>query len=71
MYFLSCVEIKTIIIIIIIIIPWLNHALSGIVLKDHFILHKLADEVVTDDVTSGKRDVDPHGRLRAAQGRMG
>ena len=74
MYFLSCVEIKTIIIIIIIIIiiPWLNHALSDIVLKDHLvILHKLADEVVTDDVTCGKRDVDPHGRLRAAQWRMG
>lgn len=32
---------------------------------------KLADEVVTDDVTCGKRDVDPHGRLRAAQWRMG
>ena len=51
--------------------PWLNHAYSGIVLKDHFILHKLADEVVTDDVTCGKRDVDPHRRLRAAQWRMG
>ena len=27
--------------------------------------------VKTDDVTSGWRDVDPHGRLRAVQGRMG
>ena len=27
--------------------------------------------VKTDDVTSGRRDVDPHGRLRAVQGRMG
>ena len=25
----------------------------------------------TDDVTSGRRDVDPHGRLRVAQRRMG
>ena len=24
-----------------------------------------------DDVTSGRKDVDLHGRLRAAQGRMG
>jgi len=28
--------------------PWLNHAYSGIVLKDLFTLHKLADEVVLD-----------------------
>ena len=27
--------------------------------------------VKTDDVTSGRMDVDPHGRLRAVQGRMG
>ena len=27
--------------------------------------------VKTDDVTSGRRDVDPHGRLRVVQGRMG
>ena len=27
--------------------------------------------VKTDDVTSCRRDVDPHGRLRAVQGRMG
>ena len=27
--------------------------------------------VKTDDVTSVRRDVDPHGRLRAVQGRMG
>ena len=27
--------------------------------------------VKTDDVTSGRRDMDPHGRLRAVQGRMG
>ena len=25
----------------------------------------------TDDVTKGRKDVDPHGRLRAVQGRMG
>ena len=44
-------------------------------LKDLFTLHSLADKVVldrkTDDVTSGRREVDPHARLRAAQGRMG
>ena len=27
--------------------------------------------VKNDDVTSHRRDVDPHGRLRAAQGRIG
>ena len=27
--------------------------------------------VKTDDVTSGRRNVDPHGRSRAVQGRMG
>ena len=27
--------------------------------------------VETDDVTSGRMDVDPHGLLRAVQGRMG
>ena len=27
--------------------------------------------VKTDDVTSGRMDVDPHRRLRAVQGRMG
>ena len=26
--------------------------------------------VETDDVTSGRMGVDPHGRLRAVQGRM-
>ena len=44
-------------------------------LKDLFTLHKLADKVVliikTDDVTKGRKDVDPHGRLRGVQGRMG
>ena len=25
----------------------------------------------TDDVTKGRKDLDPHGRLRAVQGRMG
>ena len=39
-------------------------------LKDLFTLHSLADKVVLD-VTSGRRDVDAHARLRAAQGRMG
>ena len=36
-------------------------------LKDLFTLHKLADKVVldvkTDDVTKGRKDADPHGRL--------
>ena len=46
-------------------------------LKDLFTLHKLADKdklsltVKTDDVTKGRKDVDPHGRLRAVQGRIG
>ena len=44
-------------------------------LKDLFTLHKLADKVAltvkTDDVTRVRKDVDPHGRLRAVQGRMG
>ena len=38
-------------------------------LKDLFTLHKLADKVVLD--TKGRNDVDPHGRLRPVQGRMG
>ena len=43
-------------------------------LKDLFTLHKLADKdklsltVKTDDVTKGRKDVDPHGRLQAVQG---
>ena len=44
-------------------------------LKDLFTLHKLPKKVVlerkTDDVTKGRKDLDPHGRLRAVQGRMG
>ena len=44
-------------------------------LKDLFTLHKLEKKVVldrkTDDVTKGRKDLDPHGRLRAVQGRMG
>ena len=40
-------------------------------LKDLFPLHKLAKKVKTDDVTKGRKDLDPHGRLRAVQGRMG
>ena len=39
-------------------------------LKDFFTLPKLSMTIKTDDVTSGRRDVDPQGRLRAAQGRM-
>ena len=31
---------------------------------------KLSLVIKTDDVTSSKRDVDLHGQLRAAQGRM-
>ena len=34
----------------------------------HFALHSLT--IKTDDVTSSRRDVDPHGWLRAAQGRI-
>ena len=45
-------------------------------LKDLFTLHTLAYKdaltIKTDDVTSGgRKDVNPHGRLQAAQGRMG
>ena len=45
-------------------------------LKDLFTLHKSAEKMSltfrTDDVTvSGRKDVDAHGWLRAAQGRMG
>ena len=44
-------------------------------LKDLFTPHKLADmlslTVKTDDVIKGRKDVDPHGRLQAVQGRMG
>ena len=45
-------------------------------LKDLFTLYKLSLTklsltVKTDDVTKGRKDVDPHGRLRAVQGRMG
>ena len=38
-------------------------------LKDLFTLHKSADKVAVD-VTSGRKGVDLHGLLRAAQGRM-
>ena len=34
----------------------------------HFALHSLT--IKTDDVTSSRRDVDPHRWLRAAQGRI-
>ena len=41
-------------------------------LKDLFTLHKLADKVSltvkTDDVTKGRKDANPHGRLQAVQG---
>ena len=46
-------------------------------LKDLFTLHKfswrtkLSFTIKTDDVTSGRRDVDPHGQLWAAQGKIG
>ena len=44
-------------------------------LKDRFTLHKLAAKVSltikNDDVTSDRRSVDPHGRLRAARERTG
>ena len=38
-------------------------------LKDLFTLHKLT--VKTDDITRVRKDLDPHGRLRAVQRRMG
>ena len=41
-------------------------------LKDFFTLHKLAAKlsltIKTDDVTKGRKDVDPYGLLRAVQG---
>ena len=41
-------------------------------LKDLFTLHKSADKVIfnyqTDDVTSGRKDVDPHKRSRRLRG---
>ena len=44
-------------------------------LKDLFTLHKLAEKlfltIKTDDVTSGRREVDPHGRLRGSSGANG
>ena len=44
-------------------------------LKDLFTLHKLAEKLAltfkTDDVTRVRKDVDPHRRLQAVQGRMG
>ena len=39
-------------------------------LKDLFTLHKSVEKlsltIKTDDVTSGRRDMDPHGWLQAA-----
>ena len=44
-------------------------------LKDLFTLHKLADKlsltIKFDDVQRSRKDVDPHGRLQVAQGRIG
>ena len=55
--------------------PWLNYAHSGMVWKISSLCTskrtKLSLTIKTDDVTSGREDVDPHGLLRAAQGRMG
>ena len=31
----------------------------------------LESHINTDDVTKGRKDVDPHGRLQAVLGRMG
>ena len=44
-------------------------------LKDLFTLHKLADKIILDHLKlmtsqNGRKDVDPHGRLRVAQWRM-
>ena len=41
-------------------------------LKDLFTLHKLVLSLTikTDDVTKGRKDLDPHGRLWAVQGRV-
>ena len=42
-------------------------------LKDLFTLHKLVLSLTikTDDVTKGRKDLDPHGQLRAVQGFRG
>ena len=40
-------------------------------LKDLFTLTKFALTVKTDDVTSSRKDVDPHGLLWVTQGQMG
>ena len=37
-------------------------------LKDLFTLHKLSLTVKTDDITKGRKDVDPHGQLQAVKG---
>ena len=43
-------------------------------LKGLFTLHKSTDKVIltikTDDVSSSRKDMDPHGRPRVAQGQM-
>ena len=55
---------------------WPELSLLWYGLKDLFTLHKSARSklsltIKTEDVTSGRRDADLHGRLRVAQGRMG
>ena len=50
--------------------PWLNSAHSGVVWKISSLCTSLRTKLslitTTDDVTSGRKDADPHGRLRAA-----
>ena len=55
--------------------PWLNCAHSGMVCKISWLCTskrtKFTMTIKTDNVTSSRRDLDPHGRLRAARGRVG
>ena len=45
---------------------------GGLKVKQQFDFYfSLSLTFETDDITSGRRDVDPHRRFRTAQGRMG
>ena len=50
---------------IVLILVWFERSLHSAQVR------KLSLTVKTDDVTEGRKDLDPHGRLRAVQGRMG
>ena len=49
------------------ILVWFERSLHSAQVSEE----KLSLTVKTDDVTMGRKDLDPHGRLRAVQGRMG